>query len=144
MTTAPPVRAVRAAALAMLRAAASLPGTSEQRIGDGKAPADVTTPYGVVWPATAVDHDGPVPDRSADCDVLVQLTAVGATPDEAEGLADAALAVWLQRSAWAITGRALREDPSVETYRPLPRDDQLGATSRFNTVVVVRIPTTPA
>lgn len=136
--TVAPIRPVRAAARDLLVAAGL-------NIGDGRKDASTTTPYGILWGGTSGGYDGPTADANADADVLIKVTCVGSSQDESEHLADQVLAALCDRAAWAIPGRSVAGDPTVDNVVATPRDDKLGETHpRFGTVVIVRVPTTAA
>lgn len=57
-------------------------------VGDGRAPANPGTPYSVVYSLDDTNLDGPYNDWMADVTHNVQITTVGATPEQARLLQD--------------------------------------------------------
>lgn len=90
------------------------------RVGYGTAPADLTLPYAVLYPAGGGELGGPVSDPNADGNRVHQITCVGATADQAEWLMDKLRPVAL--GPLAITGRRLMQS-YLETSQPVRRDD---------------------
>lgn len=141
MTTFPKLRAHRAAAHAALVAANPLGAGS--RIYAGKAPdGTLVTPYGVVHGSPTSDFDGPVSDPHADVRAQVQASFHGATPDEADGLADACMPTLLTAASYTITGRTV-DTPRLLVYRGATKDPDT-STLRYSTHLIVAIPTSPA
>ena len=62
-------------------------GTGRQ-IGDGTAPAAPLLPYAVLYPLPSPTHDGDLTSPDRDRGWVYQVTAVGATRDQAEWMAD--------------------------------------------------------
>jgi hypothetical protein len=138
----PALRTHRAAAVQLLRTGNPL-GAGASRIHDGKAPdGDPPTPYAVVHGYPTAGFDGTTAEPYADVDFMVQVTFVGADPDEADGLADASALLLLNQSLWIIAGRSISQ-PRIELWRTATRDPDLSSV-RFITVLIVAVPTTPA
>lgn len=98
-------------------------GAGGRRIGDAHAPADTTRPYAVLYPLYVGGRDGPDSDWQADGWYEYQVTSVGDTRMQAEGLADE-LRVRLLASTLTVNGFAtgpinLSDDVGVE------RDDDV-------------------
>lgn len=115
-TSRPTVKAV----LTALRAAWPGTGPTTHRVGDGEAPADKRLPYGVLYRAGGGPLTGPVGDQHADGSLLLQLTCVGETAEQAEWLADKLRPVLLATPAG--TGRGVIQ-VYLETSQPVRRDD---------------------
>lgn len=145
----PSLRLHRRAAVDALRAATSLPGDSETRVGSGTPPAppvgqaQPVTPYVIVYGLNG-PTTGPADGEhsNADMQFVVQATCVGSTDDEADGMADAVAAVWLDPASWSIPGRDVSQ-PSLDMNRGAARDDTL-SPPRFAAQIIVRVPTSPA
>lgn len=99
-------------------------------VGDGQAPdplpptdsqGRLTAPYAVLYRAgTGPLNTGPVGDPHADGAPLLQLTCVGATPEQADALADKLRPTLLARPT--LTGQRVMQ-VSLETSQPVRRDD---------------------
>lgn len=139
MTTFPKLREHRAAARAALVAANPLGAGA--RIFAGEAPSSTVTPYGVVHGYPTADFDGPVSDPHADVRAQVQVSFHGATPDEADGLADACLPTLLTAASYTIAGRTV-DTPRLLAYRGATKDPDT-STLRYSSHLIVAIPTSP-
>lgn len=121
------------ALLVALRAAHS-------RVGDAVAPADITLPYAVLYPAGLGATEGPVSNRNADARPLYQLTCVGGDRRQAEWLSDKLRPVAL--TAPTVSGWNVAE-PAVETSQPVRRDDST-SPPLFYTADQIRYYVTPS
>lgn len=118
-------------------------GAGAGRVHSGKAPDGTPpTPYAVVHGYPTAGFDGTTAQPHADVDFMVQVTVVGADPDEADGLADASALLLLNPALWIITGRAISQ-PRLELWRTAVRDPDL-SRERYFAVLIVAVPTTPA
>jgi hypothetical protein len=85
--------------------------------------------------------DGTTAQPTADIDFHVQVTFVGADPDEADGLADASALLLLDPALWVIAGRTVSQ-PRIELWTGATKDPDLSRL-RYFAVIIVAVPTTP-
>ena len=106
--------------------------TTGRTIGDGQAPASSSRPFGVVYALYVAERDGPMSDDTADGWWQYQVTAVGDTREQAEGLADeleaAILGATLTASGYVV-GPVKRADRF-----PLERDDDVQPPLFYQTI----------
>ncbi len=69
-------------------AAIAAAATAGFPVGDGQAPAGAVPPYAVVFALDDSDSDGPIDDWEADAVHQIQVTSVGETREQAQGVAD--------------------------------------------------------
>lgn len=95
-------------------------GSGGRTIGDAKAPTDTTRPYATLWPVGAVDFDGDlrIPDRTGF--YHHQVTCVGDTREQAQGLMDELYI--LARFDYVVAGYQLGP-VSRDDILPMERDD---------------------
>lgn len=91
-----------------------------RRIGDAQAPADSTRPYGVLWPLFVAEFDGPLGAPDVDGWWNYQLTCVGDTREQAQGLADELRP--LIGVPYTVAG-FVAKPTIVEDVLPVERDD---------------------
>lgn len=119
-------------------------------VGDAVAPDAIThdtqgrltSPYCIVYPMPSGGTSGPMSAPHADEDMVVQVTAVGRTREQAQWVADTAKATLL--AGISITGRALSSRPGLDVGSGLQRDDDTAGPPLFYAVHRYRFPTTPA
>ncbi len=118
--------------------AAAVPGFD---VGDSVAKDTFALPYSVVYPLFISDIDGPMADVDADGWYQYQVTCVGVTRMQAQGLADAVL-VALTGYTYAVSGYSVQA-PQLVDKLPIDRDDSL-TPALFYQAVVVQMWVTPA
>lgn len=104
---------------------ARLVSSTGKQIGEGEAPADVTTPYGVLYMLPDVSSDGSLEDPDSDVWWEWQVTCVGRTQNEAlgmQGLVRTAMIGWTPTVAGLSlskvemsSGSGVQRDPELET-----------------------------
>lgn len=94
---------------------------STLRIGDGKAPADKTLPYGVFWDFAGGEFDGPVSDPEADVVWPFTVICNGSTPEQARWLHDK---VRTLLASVTVAGRVVTRLESLGLPQ-MKRDDSL-------------------
>ena len=113
-------------------------------VGDAEGP-DVDPPYAIVYPVSD-RTDGPdlgtMESPSADADRTIQVTSVGVSREQAQGLADKS-AVALLGAQPVITGRAVRTRIRGAGGSGVRRDDETGGPPLFYAVNRYVISTTP-
>ena len=115
--------------------------SGSRRIGDGQAPANNDRPYAVLYPLFAVDFDGPLGLPDVDAWYRYQVTSVGDTREQAQGLADELLVTMRAKDKYTWTG-FVAKPVLVEDVLPVERDDAI-APSIFYQSFTVRIFVTP-
>jgi hypothetical protein len=119
---------VRLVANAVLAAARSTGRT----IGDAQAPAASARPFGVVYPLYVAERDGTLADSTADGWWQYQVTAVGDTREQAQGLADE-LEVAILQSTLTVNGYLV--GPILRAERmPVERDDDVQPPLFYQTI----------
>ena len=108
-------------------------------VGDAVAPEDVGPPYVVVYPIAGGGLSGSLADPNEDGTLIFQVTCVGASREQAEWLADKAMALL---DGFSISGRSIAR-VSLDLQGGIQRDDAstppvFYASPRF------RVMTTPA
>ncbi len=92
-----------------------------KQLGDGTAPATPVFPYAVLYPLPSPDHDGDLTTPDRDRGWLYQVTSVGSTREQTQGMADA-IATAMEDSTFAPIGITVM---NVENVNPgtVTRDD---------------------
>ncbi len=92
-----------------------------KQLGDGTAPASPVFPYSVLYPLPSPDHDGDLTTPDRERGWLYQVTSVGSTREQTQGMADA-IATAMEDSTFAPTGITVM---NVENVSPgtVTRDD---------------------
>ena len=97
-------------------------GSGGRRIGDATTPSDDARPYAVLWPLFIADLDGPLGAPDVDGWQHYQLTCVGDTREQSEGLADE-LRVTV-KADYTVPG-FLTKPLLLEDVVPTERDDDV-------------------
>ena len=95
-------------------------GSGGRRIGDAHTPSNSTRPYAVLWPLFAVDFDGNLKAQDLDAWWNYQVTSVGDTREQAQGLADELQATI--KAAYTVTGYVVGP-VEIADVLPVERDD---------------------
>ena len=106
--------------------------TTGRTIGDAQAPATSTRPFGVVYSLYVAERDGPMSDDTADGWWQYQVTSVGDTREQAQGLADELEAAIL-RTSLSATGYVVGPVKRAERF-PVERDDDVQPPLFYQTV----------
>lgn len=111
-------------------------------VGDAVKPAG-PPPYVIVWPQTSGITSGPPADTHADEDMVIQVTAVGTTREQAQWAADVTKANLLAGEL-TIPGRTLAGPPQLDVAPGVSRDDDTAGPPLFYAPLMFRFATTPA
>lgn len=110
--------------------AAAVPGFD---VGDAEADESFTFPYSVVYPLFTADLDGPLSDVTADGWYQYQVTCVGETREQAQGLADATEPA-LEAYAYTVANYAIGP-AQLNDRLPVDRDDGVQPPLFYQTLV---------
>ena len=118
-----------------------LAGTGFNFYDDGDIPATPSFPYGVVYSVGELEaRSGPMSGPNEDGTWEIQVTSVGETREQAQGLGDLVRST-VTRTALSVSGRQVNwVDPSHEGG---DRDDDRNP-SLFYSIDVLAVGTTPA
>ena len=92
-----------------------------KQLGDGTAPTSPVFPYGVLYPLPSPIHDGDLTSPDRDRGWLYQVTSVGTTREQTQGMADAHQTA-MEDSTFAPTGITVM-DVETGTRGAVTRDD---------------------
>lgn len=92
-------------------------------VGDAEALDTFDLPYSVVYPLFVAELDGPMNDTTADGWWEYQVTAVGQTREQAEGLAEA-IEPLILATTFTVSGYVLGPVVRSDTI-PVERDDDV-------------------
>lgn len=127
-----------AAALEELLAAQNL------AVYQGGAPDAATVPYAVLWTDSGTRTQEKLPVDSSTVNMLVSVTSVGSTTEQAAWVADRVFAALLDQTP-VITGR-ICQPVTHEVSDPVRRDDDViapGGSPVYQQVDVFRLVTRP-
>jgi hypothetical protein len=108
-------------------------------VGDAVAPEDVGPPYVVVYPIAGGSLSGSLANPDEDGALVFQVTCVGASREQAEWLADKAMALL---DGFSVTGRSIAR-VSLDLHGGIQRDDAQ-TPPVFYALPRFRVMTTPA
>ena len=95
-----------------------------RRIGDARTPSNNTRPYAVLWPLFATEFDGSLGEPDEDAWYRYQVTCVGDTREQAQGLADELMVLMRAKNKYVWTG-FVAKPVLIEDVLPVDRDDDV-------------------